>query len=141
MTLDDLLNLRGLALARAFMREVLRCDERVPSAVPHMVDDAYSHPWACRTWNNVRRRYNQRAPALKLPLVAYDHTLEGLDATPPYRVMTLSFTGFPKVHLQVSGRSANDLFLLAGLHLYIRMVHAGAVKPRDSTLTPTTFRH
>lgn len=45
--------------------------------------------------------------------------------------MTLCFKDEPSVELRIVDVCDNDLYLLAALHLYVRMVRAGVVKPLD----------
>lgn len=132
MTLEDLLNLRGLDLASAYLREVIRCDEKPPHPMPHMTSMVYSIAWASGTWSKVRFRYNVRAAGLGLaqqteyPIRSNGHRSKG----PFPHTITLNFKGEPPVEISIVSLCENDLYLLAGIHLYIRMVKAGAVKPR-----------
>jgi hypothetical protein len=131
MTLEEMLNLRGLDLAKAYLREVLRFDGPVPTPQPHMIDAEYNVGWAVRSWHKVRFRYNDRAKMANLPVVQeYQLNEEGFLSRPPYRKMTLFFSSGPTLEIRINGAWPHDLYLLAALSLYIALVRAGAVKPR-----------
>lgn len=132
MTLEEMLNLRGLDLARAHLREVLRFDGPVPTPQPHMFDAQYNVGWAVRSWHKVRFRYNDRAVNVNLPVVhEYRLDEEGILSRPPYRKMTLFFSNGPALEIRIDGPSPHDLSLLAGFSLHVALMRAGVVKPRD----------